>query len=65
MVGEGARVLGFALAGATVLPAERPEEVRARIAELDPDVALVVLTARAAEAGAAAPPGVLTVVMPP
>jgi vacuolar-type H+-ATPase subunit F/Vma7 len=52
VVGERARVAGFALAGAQVLVAEDAARVRACLAALqaDPDVAVVVLTPAAARA---------------
>jgi vacuolar-type H+-ATPase subunit F/Vma7 len=73
-VGERSRVAGFALAGAEVVVAEDPAGVRAAVAALDDDVAVLLLTPRAAAAlggpdGAGAPlelaPGrPLPVVMP-
>ncbi len=69
MLGEQAEVAGYALAGALVMTAEQPEQVRAAWSELPGDVAVVVVTARAAaviDAGAlrrTVPPYV--VVMPP
>jgi vacuolar-type H+-ATPase subunit F/Vma7 len=80
VIGEEARVRGFALAGALVLAAEDAAEARAAWRSLPPDVAVAVLSSRAAgwlrdvtDGGAAdAPPhglprrpGVLPVVMPP
>jgi vacuolar-type H+-ATPase subunit F/Vma7 len=67
-IGEPAFVAGFALAGAHVLAAAGPEEVRAAWSGLPDAVAVVILTAAAAaalgdsrtEQGAR-----LTVVMPP
>ena len=50
VIGEEARVSGFALAGADVHPADSPSAVRQAWAELDPDVAVVILTPAAAEA---------------
>lgn len=47
VIGEEARVVGFALAGALVLPADDPEAVRAAWRSLDDDVFVVVLTPRA------------------
>jgi vacuolar-type H+-ATPase subunit F/Vma7 len=50
-LGEAARVAGFALAGARVVPAETPDDVRAAWPALvDTDVAVVVLSPRAAAA---------------
>jgi vacuolar-type H+-ATPase subunit F/Vma7 len=74
-VGERSRVEGFALAGAEVVVAEEPAAVRAAVAALDDDVAVLLLTPAAADAirphdGPAAPADVvpgrpLPVVMPP
>ncbi|MFJ3336248.1 V-type ATP synthase subunit F [Streptomyces sp. NPDC086766] len=65
-IGERDRVCGLALAGAVVLAAEEPEAAREAWRGLPPEVALVVLTPRAAEALGARldtqPP--LTVVLP-
>lgn len=68
VLGEEVLVTGYALAGARVLPADDPEAMLTRWAALTgTDVAVVVLTARAAEVlgsrrdAADAP---LTVVMP-
>lgn len=66
-VGEQTRVAGFGAAGVLVLVAEDPRSVRAAWRSLPPDVALVIVTPRAAEAlGAAALEGMrpLTAVMP-
>jgi vacuolar-type H+-ATPase subunit F/Vma7 len=73
-VGERDRVAGFALAGAEVVVAEDPPSVRAAVAALDDDVAVVLLTLRAATAlggvghapavGDIAPGRPLPVVMP-
>ena len=81
VIGEGVRVQGFVLAGALVFVAEDPAGARAAWRSLPPDVAVAVLTPRAADwlrdvtggdAGRAAPPdglrrrpGMLPVVMPP
>lgn len=66
IIGEGAKVTGFGLAGALVLPAERPEDVWAAWRSLGPNVAIVVLTSRAARTLATERPSwPLTVVMPP
>ncbi|HXZ76273.1 MAG TPA: hypothetical protein VEH31_36115 [Streptosporangiaceae bacterium] len=81
VIGEGVRVQGFALAGALVLAAEDAAGYRAAWRSLPADVAVAVLTPRAADAlrdvtggdtGTPAPadrmprrPGVLPVVMPP
>jgi vacuolar-type H+-ATPase subunit F/Vma7 len=50
VIGETARVTGFALGGASVVCAERPEDVRLAWASLPEDAAVVILTKRAAEA---------------
>jgi hypothetical protein len=50
VIGEGVRVQGFALGGALVLAAEDPAAVRAAWRTLPGDVAVVVLTPRAADA---------------
>jgi len=50
VLGEAARVSAFALGGATVATAEDPEAVRQAWDALPDDVALVVLTERAAAA---------------
>ena len=66
VVGEQVRVQGFALAGAQVLVAEDAQAVRAAWRSLDGDVAVVVLTDRAAAAlGDELERWPLTVVMPP
>jgi vacuolar-type H+-ATPase subunit F/Vma7 len=69
VLGEQVQVQGFALAGALVLEADDPAEVRAAWASLADDVAVVVLTPRAAEALQDRPPpgpgAPLTVVLPP
>ena len=48
IIGEGALVQGFGLAGALVLPAESASEALAAWRSLPADVAVVLLTARAA-----------------
>jgi vacuolar-type H+-ATPase subunit F/Vma7 len=68
VIGEMVRVQGYVLAGAVVHAAEDAEQARAAWRSLPPDIAVVMLTARAeAWLGAAAPrrEGVLLVVMPP
>jgi hypothetical protein len=80
VIGQEMRVRGFALAGALVFAAENAAEARAAWRSLPPDVAVAVLTPRAAGwlrdvtsgGAAAAPPdglprrpGVLPVMMPP
>jgi hypothetical protein len=66
IIGESGKVLGFGLAGAIILPAEEPEAVLAAWLSLGEDVAVVVLTSRAARtlAGRTAS-WPLTAVMPP
>jgi vacuolar-type H+-ATPase subunit F/Vma7 len=66
-LGEGSRVRGFALAGASVVVAEGPAQVAAAWQALPDDVGLVVLTPAAAAAlgsDAGDRPHVLTAVMP-
>jgi vacuolar-type H+-ATPase subunit F/Vma7 len=66
-VGEDARIAGFALAGALIVPAETPDDVRAAWEALPADVGLVVLTPAAATAMAPDlddPGARLTAVMP-
>jgi vacuolar-type H+-ATPase subunit F/Vma7 len=67
VVGEQVRVQGFALAGAQVLVAEDAQAVGAAWRALDGDVAVVVLTDRAAAAlgDELERRWPLTVVMPP
>jgi vacuolar-type H+-ATPase subunit F/Vma7 len=67
VIGEPLRVLGFGLAGALTCPAGDRDEALAAWRSLPPDVAVLILTPRAAgwlagELGQ--PPGVLPVVMP-
>lgn len=50
VIGETARVTGFALAGASVLCAEGPDDVRLAWTALPDDTAVVVLTDQAAAA---------------
>jgi vacuolar-type H+-ATPase subunit F/Vma7 len=66
VIGERGKVLEFGLPGAIVLPAEGPEAVLAAWQSLGEDVAVVVLTSRAARtlAGRTAS-WPLTAVMPP
>jgi vacuolar-type H+-ATPase subunit F/Vma7 len=67
VIGESARTAGFALAGALVFPAETRDEARAAWSSLPADVAVLVLTPRAAAWLGAAPRTrheVLLVVMP-
>lgn len=67
VLGEVSRVSAWALAGAALLPAEDPDQVRAAWAGLPPDVAVVLLTPAAATALADAlcePVGPMTVVLP-
>jgi vacuolar-type H+-ATPase subunit F/Vma7 len=69
VLGEAPAVDGFALAGATVIPAADPEAVRRAWETLPADAAVVALTASAsAVLGAPARarrPGLLTISMPP
>ena len=68
VIGEAVRTAGFALAGAVVLPAESPEEARAAWDSLPADIAVLVLTPRAADWLGEAPKSrrdVLLAVMPP
>ncbi len=68
VLGGAAQVNGFALGGATVIPAEYPDAVRRAWNLLPEDVAVVVLTHEAAAVmgvDAAKREGVITVVMPP
>lgn len=66
VIGEPAKVDGYALAGAVVMPTEGPAETRRAWQDLAPEVSLVILTEAAADAlsdeltGA----GPLTAVMP-
>lgn len=48
VIGEAVRTAGFALAGAVVTTAETPAEARAAWRALPADVAVLVLTPRAA-----------------
>lgn len=67
-IGAQPEVVGFALAGVRVYAADTAQAVRAAWHALSDDVAVVILTASAAQAiGAdrAAPGAPLTVVMPP
>ena len=68
VIGEAVRVEGYALAGAVVYPAEDADQARTAWRTMPPDIAVVVLTARAAAWLDEAPQrrdGVLQVVMPP
>lgn len=68
VIGEAVRTAGFALAGTVVFAAEGQEEAQAAWRELPADIAVLVLTARAAGwLGAEPRPrrDVLLVVMPP
>lgn len=49
-IGALTLVRGFALAGALVLPAEEPDDVRGTWRSLPPEVGLVLLTQPAAQA---------------
>jgi vacuolar-type H+-ATPase subunit F/Vma7 len=50
VIGAPSVVRGFALAGAQVIPAEQPAQVRDAWASLPEDVGLVLLTDQAAQA---------------
>ena len=63
-IGEAVRVQGLGLAGVLVLPGEDDAQVRARWSALPEDVAVVILTPRAAQALSEVGPGPLRVVMP-
>ena len=67
IIGEENKVTAFGLAGAIVLPADAPDAVRAAWRSLGADVAIVLLTSRAARtlADDGPPSWPLTVVMPP
>lgn len=67
IIGEENKVTAFGLAGAIVMPADEPDAVRAAWRSLASDVAVVLLTPRAARAIAddGPPAWPLTVVMPP
>ena len=68
VIGEAVRVEGYALAGAVVYPAENADQARTAWRTMPPDIAVVVLTARAAAWLGEAPQrrdDVLQVVMPP
>jgi vacuolar-type H+-ATPase subunit F/Vma7 len=67
VIGEQARVQGFALAGAVVMVADDEAAVRSQWASLPADVPVVVLTPAAAVAlgHLTADDGRLIVVMPP
>jgi vacuolar-type H+-ATPase subunit F/Vma7 len=68
VIGEETRIQGFALAGVATRPAETDEETRMAWHSLGDEVAVVILTPRAADRLAGhleQRPEVLTVVMPP
>jgi vacuolar-type H+-ATPase subunit F/Vma7 len=50
VLGEQSRVQGYALAGALVIAADDPDAVRSAWRRLDADVAVVIVTQRAAGA---------------
>lgn len=50
VIGGESRVRGYELAGAVVLVADDPEEIRTAWHDLPEDVGVVILTAEAAEA---------------
>lgn len=66
VLGEAVRVDGYALAGATVVHAENPDDARRAFRTMPGDVVLVVLTPAAARALRVErdAPAVLTAVMP-
>lgn len=65
VIGEQARVQGFALAGAVVCPAAGPDAVLAAWTALADDIAVVLLTPAAADVLESIPAGDrLIVVMP-
>jgi vacuolar-type H+-ATPase subunit F/Vma7 len=64
VIGELVRVQGFGLAGALVLPAEEPADVRAAWRSLPAAVVVVILTPAAADA-LPERKGRLTAVLPP
>jgi vacuolar-type H+-ATPase subunit F/Vma7 len=67
VIGESARVAGFALGGATVITATTPDDVRRAWSTLPAEVGVVVLTPEAAVAlgpGIERSDNVLSVVMP-
>jgi vacuolar-type H+-ATPase subunit F/Vma7 len=65
VLGEASRVAGFELAGAVVITAEDSDAVHRAWSALPEDTAVVVLTARAAEAiGEPVALGILATVMP-
>ena len=66
MIGEPALVAGYAMAGATTMPAQGPDEVRRVWDSLPSDTTLVILTAAAAAAldGRLSGADSLTAVMP-
>jgi vacuolar-type H+-ATPase subunit F/Vma7 len=65
-IGEPALVAGYALAGATTMPAQGPDEVRQAWESLPSGTTLVILTAAAADAlgGRLSGAEPLTAVMP-
>lgn len=64
VLGEAALVEPYALAGARVLPAATPEEVRAAWRGLGDDVLVVLLTPAAADALGTPHAGPMTAVLP-
>jgi vacuolar-type H+-ATPase subunit F/Vma7 len=68
VIGEATRTAGFTLAGAVVYPAENADQARAAWSGLPADVAVLVVTPRAAAWLGTAPRArrdLLLVVMPP
>jgi vacuolar-type H+-ATPase subunit F/Vma7 len=66
VIGEPALVAGYAMAGATTMPAQGPDEVRRAWESLPSGTTLVILTAAAGDAlgGRPSEAGLLTAVMP-
>ncbi|HTX96931.1 MAG TPA: hypothetical protein VME67_20025 [Mycobacterium sp.] len=66
VIGEPAFVAGYAMAGATTMPARGPDEVRRAWQSLPSGTALVILTAAAADVlgGLLSEAGPVTAVMP-
>lgn len=64
-IGEPTRIRGWALAGASVVPAETADEARRAWRELPDDVSLVIVTPGIVDAVGELGDGRLMVVMPP
>ena len=68
VIGEEVRIRGFAMAGVIAFPAETEDETRSAWRSFGAEVAVVILTPRAADCLAGhlgERPDALTVVMPP